>query len=600
MSGHDALGVATWLAARVPVIVGPIDSNGNPIGWNGWQNAPADPTALAAWQPGLAAAVVCGHAFDVIDVDPRHGGRQSLDGLAEAGMLPRIYGQDSTPQGGLHLFIAPLGVGSRDGFAPGLDLKGGRPDGTGRGFVFIAPTWRKGGTYAWIEPPELDALADGDESGEALAELVRSLKADVGWTDDPAQRYAGPPPVGREAAYLAAMLTNLAGEVAATVEGSRNRTLFVAAMKAGSFVAGAGLDRDAAVSALRDAALRAGLGEREIMRTLASGLRIGDAHPRTVPPPSTDPPPQTDRSGRQPVCWPEFWARPKTPREVLIWPLVGRGELVRIYAQAKVGKTLLVQEGVIRYATGTDFLARQCPQGHVVYVDQENTEDDWRERMDDFGLSAETDLSRLHWYSLQDWPPLDTAEGGQALLDAVTRHGASLVVIDTQSKLTVGEEDKSTTQQAIYRHTFMPLKRAGVACIVIDHAGNDPTRPRGSSEKRDDMDAVWRLGSRGKDRLTLTCTHSRRRTEIDKLYLYRAAGPLRHQVDDPDEREEEFITRCLNAISFRPDIDLHTASTREVTTALREKGFKFRDATIRDAHKRVREMFGPGSDEPES
>jgi RecA-family ATPase len=289
---------------------------------------------------------------------------------------------------------------------------------------------------------------------------------------------------------------------------------------------------------------------------------------------------------REPVQWDKFWAKPRTKRVMLIDPLVGQGELTRLYAQAKEGKTLLAQEGVVRRVTGGKFLDRQCTPGDVLYIDQENTEEDWRERLESFGLSADTDLSRLHWYSLQSWPPLDTEAGGLALMAAVQRHTASLVVLDTQSKLTLGDEDRSTTQQDTYRHTFMPLKRAGVAGLVIDHAGNDPTRPRGSSEKRDDMDAVWRLSSRGKDRLTLTCTHSRRRTEVDKLYLYRATNPLRHVVDEPDEREEQFITRCVDSMSFLDGIDPLTASTRAVASALRERGKKFRNDTIREAHIR--------------
>ena len=44
-----------------------------------------------------------------------------------------------TPRGGTREFITSLGVGSRDGVRPGLDLKGGRPDGTSRGFAFIPP-----------------------------------------------------------------------------------------------------------------------------------------------------------------------------------------------------------------------------------------------------------------------------------------------------------------------------------------------------------------------------------------------------------------------------------------------------------------------------
>jgi hypothetical protein len=193
---------ARHLAQHVPLHVGAIDEHGNPVGWNGWQNTPIDPTVMDRWRPGLAVGAVCGVVFDVLDIDPRHGGDESVTAMRETGMLPRLFGRDTTPRGGAHYYIAKLGVGSRDGIFPGVDLKGGRPDGTGRGFVFIGPTQRKGGTYTWGRLPDLDALAEGDETGEALADYARSLKGGESWDDEPAPRRDGPPPTGRQKQYL--------------------------------------------------------------------------------------------------------------------------------------------------------------------------------------------------------------------------------------------------------------------------------------------------------------------------------------------------------------------------------------------------------------
>jgi hypothetical protein len=254
----------------------------------GWQHSPIDPQVPQRWQPGLGLGLVCGVAFDVIDVDPRHGGDQSIAGLREAGLLPRVFGWSRTPRGGAHYYVVPLGIGSRDGIAPGVDLKGGRLDGTGRGFVFEAPTVRRGGTYSWGVVPDLDGLAEGDETGEALAEYVRGLRTGEAWDDTPTPVYIGPPPTGRQAAYLAAMVRNLSTELRETPEGSRNRTLFTAAMKCASFAAGAGLDTETARAALREAGAAAGLGDLAMTRTWASGYRIGHTHPRAVPPAAGD------------------------------------------------------------------------------------------------------------------------------------------------------------------------------------------------------------------------------------------------------------------------------------------------------------------------
>src|SRR5262249_34727715 len=141
---------------------------------------------------------------------------------------------------------------------------------------------------------------------------------------------------------------------------------------------------------------------------------------------------------RLPVDWLEFWTRPKQERHFHLWPFLGRGEQVRLYSVAKVGESLLSLGGAVRLATGGHLLGRECTPATVVYLDQENTIEDWRCRLDDLGVNADHNLTRLVWYSLQSWPPLDIEAGGAALLDAVAQHHAEVVVLDTESKLLGG------------------------------------------------------------------------------------------------------------------------------------------------------------------
>lgn len=176
----------------------------------GWESTPADPTTLDAYNPGDALGAVMGHHLDLLDVDPRNGGDDSRAQLVEAGMWPTVYAAAATPSGGTHEFITPLGAGSRDGVRPGLDVKGGRPDGAGRGFAFIAPTVRlskvtgKPVPYTWTTEPMMGELNPGDDSGEALGDLVRQTLAPASTTAaasanpfaTPTQ-HTGPIPVGK-------------------------------------------------------------------------------------------------------------------------------------------------------------------------------------------------------------------------------------------------------------------------------------------------------------------------------------------------------------------------------------------------------------------
>jgi hypothetical protein len=258
------LETARQLATVVPMFTATLTVDGNPQRCPGWQRSEPGPAAVTRWQPWMALGAVMGHAYDGLDVDPRHGGGESLAALlAELGTArPRVYGRACTCSGGWHFWIAPLGIGSHDNFRPGLDLKGGRPDGTGRGFLFIPPTVRRSKTdgllrpYAWHTVPR--EVPDSDQSGAALAALIL------------ASRPAAPPPQAAPVRITGSPGRRLAGilrYMANAGEGTRNHTLFRCACLLGKN----GL-QDAA-DQLAEVASAAGLDSGEIDRAIASGLR---------------------------------------------------------------------------------------------------------------------------------------------------------------------------------------------------------------------------------------------------------------------------------------------------------------------------------------
>ena len=182
-----ALDVARAMAeAGIPVFCAYPDpegetASGRATGYrirSGWESHHPNPSYVGAWRPGMALCAVMGQGLDLIDVDPRNGG--DVDALN--GTMPEVLGVATSPSGGFHFFVRSMGVGSRDGVLPGIDVKAGDPDGQGRGFAFIAPTVRKSkttgepGAYQWVKPPDLATLAAEDKSGEKLAELVRQAR----------------------------------------------------------------------------------------------------------------------------------------------------------------------------------------------------------------------------------------------------------------------------------------------------------------------------------------------------------------------------------------------------------------------------------------
>ena len=181
----ESLSVARELIeAGIPVFVAKpaTDSDGrwDPTGghnrcgyWlpKGWQKTEPDLRVLDVYRPGDALGMVCGHKLDGVDTDPHKGGDDSRAALEADGAMPHIYGKATTPSDGTHEFVATMGIRSRDNVCPGIDIKAGAPDGTGRGFLFTAPTRKRSkldgtiGEYRWGEG---DYFRDSDDFGRDL------------------------------------------------------------------------------------------------------------------------------------------------------------------------------------------------------------------------------------------------------------------------------------------------------------------------------------------------------------------------------------------------------------------------------------------------
>lgn len=90
---------------------------------------------------------------------------------------------------------------------------------------------------------------------------------------------------GDTSPYAARALEDEVEQVRTAPEGVRNDTLNRASFSLGQLVAGGELHEHEVEDRLTDAALAAGLGEREARRTIGSGLRAGTTEPRQAPDP---------------------------------------------------------------------------------------------------------------------------------------------------------------------------------------------------------------------------------------------------------------------------------------------------------------------------
>jgi len=217
---------------------------------HGVRDATTDSAQIAVWfgrHPDWNLAVATGAPGpDVLDVDQHAGagnGYTAFGQLREAGLLDGATAYVRTPSGGLHAYF--VGSDQRNGHLPGHHL-----DFCARGGYVLTPPSQVGGKpYQLVRAPGGRGVLD-------WAAVTRHLQP---------RRQLPPrhPQAGRQD------LSGLARWVASQAEGNRNAGLFWAANRA--------LDGDPAadLSPLAAAARQAGLGEREITRTLGSARTGG-------------------------------------------------------------------------------------------------------------------------------------------------------------------------------------------------------------------------------------------------------------------------------------------------------------------------------------
>jgi hypothetical protein len=223
---------------------------------HGFQDATTDPVQIGRWfgrHPDWNLAVATGvPGPDVLDVD-QHGqagnGFAAFNRLLRAGLLTGASTYVRTPSGGLHAYFT--GTGQRSGHLPAhhIDFRS-----TG-GYILTPPSEVDGKTYQLVKTL--------DRSGELDWATVTQLLEPPQQTQHPQPGHAPDhTDVGR-----------LASWVARQQHGNRNAGLFWAANRALE------ADHAADLSPLAVAARQAGLGEREITRTLDSARKTGGSRP---------------------------------------------------------------------------------------------------------------------------------------------------------------------------------------------------------------------------------------------------------------------------------------------------------------------------------
>jgi hypothetical protein len=215
-------------------------------------------------------------------------------------------------------------------------------------------------------------------------------------------------------------------------------------------------------------------------------------------------------------------------------------------------------------------------------------EEDLKERLEDMGHGPASDLELLRYALLPNLPPLDTREGGLALLDRVDgvrarfpdRHVA--LIIDTFGRVVAGKENDNDTARDFHRWTGLDLRRRGVTWARLDHGGWDDSKgARGGSAKGDDVDVVWKLRQDG-GHLELVRLAARMVWVPEKVRLQLRSDPLCLGHEPPPVWPDgvEQVAAMLDHLDLPLDV-----GAREARRRLREGGEKVRNQVIDAAVK---------------
>lgn len=215
------------------------------------QRATTDATLLKAqWGNngalvGVPTGVISG--FEVLDIDPRHGGDTWLEAKRHLLPVTRVH---QTRSGGQHFFFRHhAGMRNSAGkIAPGVDVRAA------------------GGYILWWPASGLPVLNEAPLA--AWPEWLMKLAM-------PPQRSFTPPSVSTECndAYIKAALHKASEAVACAPEGSRNTVLNRECWSLLRFVSDGKISPQDIANTLAAAALVAGLSRSEIFATLSSALR---------------------------------------------------------------------------------------------------------------------------------------------------------------------------------------------------------------------------------------------------------------------------------------------------------------------------------------
>ena len=418
---------------------------------HGVKDATTDKVTIRRWwreHPDANIGVATGKVSNltVIDVDPRHGGLESLRQFEdENGPLPDVPAV-RTGGGGLHFYFKYLpGLGNKTALLPGLDVKS-----DGGYVVYPGSTHESGRRYRWLHGRTPRKVSTAPFPA-ALLKLIRPRTSSATPDSDAVI------PSGRRNATLA----SLAG--AMRYRGATPQAIEAALLEDNARRCNPPL-QDAEV---RNVA-------HSVSRYAPSDIGILSAQSKT-----------DERAERKLHFRTGKQIADETPTEVpwIVPRWIASGAITEADGKVKLGKTTLLTHIVSAVLNGFPFLGQSTSQTEVMYLTEQHLIS-FRAAMERANLLGRRDFTVLSWTDTigMSWPSVVSAA-----VDECKKRKAGLLIVDTLGQFAglVGDSENNAGDALKALRPLQLAAKQGIAVVIVRHerksGGSIGDSARGSS-----------------------------------------------------------------------------------------------------------------------
>jgi RecA-family ATPase len=178
--------------------------------------------------------------------------------------------------------------------------------------------------------------------------------------------------------------------------------------------------------------------------------------------------------------------------------LVAKGDITLLSGREGLGKSFFTMGLAVAVAEGhSTFLGEDVlHHGNILYLDQENPEDDLRRRIKSLGLERASSNGSLR-YLWNQGIRLDRSPDD--FLDEAIEFRPELIVLDSLTRIHTQDENSAGQMAALFNDAIQPLARDTGAAVILIHHDNKSMEPRGSVDITASVDNVLHVRSLGED-----------------------------------------------------------------------------------------------------